>query len=326
MIMKFLNIYFKKAFITQGGYYSIIGRFFALVLLLLFTSKALLADDRGKVVIINSDMSIYKYSLAHTEFKLKLGSVAGEIDLGSKWKEETKVKQDIRKIDPDLIYCIGSKAYMLVHKLLKDRNIIFSSAINWHRLPLGKNTYGISNELPQGMYLTMYRYFFPHINKIGVIYSKAYNKEWLNVAKKAAKEMGIEIIGKSVRKHEDIESALNELLPEIDALWLTPDPIVLQNVLSVRRIFKYCENMSKPVFAYEKAFANIGATLVMSADIPTIGRQAAGMALDILANKKITERVQNPAGTHIIINMKKIEEYGLNLNTDALDSVNEIIR
>jgi hypothetical protein len=41
---------------------------------------------------------------------------------------------------------------------------------------------------------------------------------------------------------------------------------------------------------------------------------------------EIEEKVQHPAGSHIILNMKKVEEYGLNLNIEALDSVNEIVR
>lgn len=301
-------------------------RLLAIVLLFLFTSKALLADGQEKVLILNSDRSIYKYSLAHTEFKTKTSNITSEIDLGSKWVDESTVKKDILGIDPDVIYCIGSKAYMLAHKLVKDKNIIFSSAINWQRLPSGKNTYGISNELPQGMHLTTYRYFFPDIDKIGVLYSSAYNKEWLNIAKKSSKEMDIDVIGKQIRKPEDIGLALTELLQEVDVLWLTSDPIVLQKVESVIKVFKLCESMSKPVFTYDKAFVNIGATLILSADIPTIGRQAAGLLSDILANRKITERIQNPAGSHIILNLKKVEKYGLNLNTGALDSVNEIIR
>lgn len=307
-------------------HYSIALGLFIFVLLTLFIPASLPARDQGKVIILNSDMSIDKYSLAHIEFKSKIANLKGEIDLGSKWIDEANIEKVFSEVDPDVIYCIGSKAYQMAYKLARNKKLIFSSAINWRRLPMSKETYGISNELLQGMQLTMYLYFLPDVKTIGVLYSKTYNKEWVDIAVKSAKELGIKIIDKSISNPDEIESALEKLLPKIDALWLTPDPVVLHNIESVNKIFKLTETAKKPVLAYDKAFADFGAVLIISADISTMGRQAAVLALDILANQEITERVKNPAGSHIILNMKKVEEYGINLNMEALDSVNEIIK
>ncbi len=319
--------YLKKCIpFNHGMHYLIVPWLFILVLLSLFISDSLPAREQGNVIILSSDMSVGKYSLAHIEFKSKIKNLKGEIDLGSKWVDEARIKKMVFETDPDVIYCIGSKAYQMAYKLARNKKLIFSSAINWRRLSMGKKTYGISNELPQGMQLTMYRYFLPDVEKIGVLYSKEYNKEWLDIAVDSAKEVGIKIISRSVSKPDEVESALKKLLPKVDALWLTPDPIVLHEIESVNKIFKQTEATRKPVFAYNKAFANLGAVLIISADVSTMGRQAAALALDILANREIIERVKNPAGSHIVLNMKKVEEYGINLNIEALDSVNEIIK
>ncbi len=307
-------------------HYSVMPGLLILILLSLFISESLSAKRQGKIVILNSDMSISKYYLAHAEFKSKITNLEAEVDLGSKWIDEKGIKKMIRKIDPDIIYCVGSYAYQTAYKFARKKNLVFSLVINWRRLPMGKNTYGISNELYQGMQLMMYRYFFPDVNNIGVVYNKVYNKEWFDTAVKSAKEVGIKIIGWPISEPDEVESALNKLLPKVDALWLTPDPTVIHDIESVKKIFKRSEATRKPVFAYNKAFTNYGATLIVSADIGTMGRQAAGLVFNILADQKVTERVQNPAGSHITLNMKKIEEYGLNLNVEALDSVNEIIK
>jgi putative tryptophan/tyrosine transport system substrate-binding protein len=306
-------------------HYSIALGLFILVLLSLFMPDSSPARGQGDIIVLNSDMSIDKYSLVHTEFKSKITNLKGEIDLGSKWIDEARIEKMVFETDPDIIYCIGTKAYQMAYKLARNKKLIFSSAINWHRLPMGKKTYGVSNELPQGMQLTMYRYFFPDVETIGVLYSETYNKEWTDIALKSAKEAGIKIIDRPISKPDEVESALKKLLPKVDALWLTPDPVVLHEIELVNEIFKQTETARKPVFAYDKAFANFGAVLIISADISTMGRQAAALALDILAHQKITERVKNPAGSHIVLNMKKVEEYGINLNIEALDSVNEII-
>ena len=307
-------------------YCSVVLILFISTCLSLFILNTLLARENKGVVILNSDMSIYKYSLAQTELKLKITNLKGEIDLGSKWIDEKKIKKMILEIDPEVIYCIGSKAYQIAYKLAGNKNIVFSLVINWRRHPVGKGTYGISNEPLQGIQLMMYRYFFQDVNKIGVLYSKTYNKEWFDVAVESAKDVGIRLIGKSISKPDKIGSALKKLLPKVDALWLIPDPTVIYDIESVNKLFGQCQAAGKPIYTYDKAFVDLGATLIMSADIPTMVRQSAEMVFDILEGRKIEEKIQNPAGSYIILNMKKVEEYGLHLNIDALDSVNEIIR
>jgi putative ABC transport system substrate-binding protein len=310
----------------KGIYCSVVLILFVLTILSLLISSTLLAREDKGVIILNSDMSIYKYSLAQSELKSRITHLKGEIDLGSKWIDEKKIKKIILDVNPDIIYCIGSKAYQMAYKLARKKNIVFSLVINWRRHPIGKNTYGISNEPLQGTQLMMCRYFFQDVRKIGILYSNTYNKEWFGDAVKSAKDVGIRLIGKSISKPDKIESALKKLLPKVDALWLIPDPIVIYDIESVNKLFGQCQAAGKPIYTYDKAFAGLGATLIMSADIPTMIRQSAEIVLSILEDREIEEKVQNPAGSHIILNMKKVEEYGLNLNIDALDSVNEIVR
>ncbi len=331
---KMMNESFKKitnglrAFVLlgKGGYCSIVPIFIISTLLTLFISSTLLADDDKGVLVLNSDSSIYKYSLAESELKSKIANLKGEIDLGSKWIDERKIKKMIHDMNPSVIYCIGSKAYQMAYKLAEKKNIVFSLVINWRRHPIDKGTYGISNELLQGTQLMMYRYFFKDVNKIGILYNSKYNEEWFDIAVESAKDVGISIVGKSINKPDKIESALNNLLPNVDALWLIPDPTVIYDIDSVNKLFDQCQAAGKPIYTYDKAFVNLGATLIMSADIPTMIKQSAEIISGIRENLKIEEKVQNPAGSHIILNMKKVEEYGLNLNIEALDSVNEIVR
>ncbi|MDR4499766.1 MAG: hypothetical protein MRK02_17885 [Candidatus Scalindua sp.] len=297
-----------------------------LVLFSISIAGSLKAKEDKTVIVLNSDSSIDKYSVVHTEFKSRINNPVLEIDLGSKWLDEEEIKEKMIQIDPDIIYCIGSKAYQMAYKMRRDNKLVFSLMINWKRFPAGKNVYGVSNELPQIMQLSMYRYFFPDINKIGVLYSKAYNIEWFKNAVKSAKEVGIEVIGRSIRKPDDIKSALNKLLQEVDAVWLIPDPVVIRDIESVKVIFETSDKARKPVLAYDKAFIGFGATLITSADIPTMGKQAARIVQEILTEQEISERVQDPAGSFNILNMKKVEDYDLQFNNEALDSVNEIVK
>lgn len=300
------------------------GLFLFLVFLYCTTSLGY-AGEGERILIINSSASTKKYAQAQSAFLSKTSMKWKGIDLGKDQLDLTRIKNTIKGKNTEIVYCIGSNAYRLAHKVAERKKIIFTSIFNWRRMPLGKNTYGISTELPAGMQLMMYRYLFPKLKKVGVIYSK-HNKEWLKGAVEAANEVGIEIIAKSLKKPKHLESTLKETLLRVDALWLISDPIVMPNTEAVKYIFKQSKSMKKPVFAYKEVFTALGAVLVISAHIPTIGEQAGILAQELLDNEEITERVSSPASSHITLNLKKAEEYGIEVDEEALGTVNRVIK
>ena len=296
-----------------------------LFLLLQLFSSMLSAQEKIDLLIINSDHTIKKYALTQEVFQANQDKAATVINLAAPSVVESEVVDLIKQNQFKVIYCIGTKAYLLASRVAPNKKIVFSSAINWRRLPVTEQSYGIAQELPAGMQLTMYRYLFPEIKKIGVLYSKQFNQEWLSGAIQAAQDVGIELVGKDVSAGQNLSTAIEELLAEVDALWLIADPLVLADRASVVEIFLQAENRNKPVFTYSEPFIDFGAILVISADIPTIGRQASAWVDDLRNDKTITERVTNPLGSHIILNMKKIKDYSIRLNKEALGSVNQII-
>ena len=68
-----------------------------------------------------------------------------------------------------------------------------------------------------------------------------------------------------------------------------------------------------------------GASLIIAADTPTMGRQAANLAQNILLHERIKEVVQTPAGSHIALNVCQLNKINIRYNADALDAVNQII-
>lgn len=292
-------------------------------LILLFFSNPLSAQQKADLLIINSDFAIKKYALTQEVFLANQQKPSEVINLAEQTIDY--VTEVVNRDQIKIIYCIGTKAYLLAHRLVPEKIIVFSSAINWLRLPEADQSYGVAQELPAAMQLTMYRYLFPQINKIGVLYSQQFNKEWLLSTQQAAVDVGIQIIGKEVSAQLNVSTATEQLLAEIDALWLISDPLVLTDKNSVVDLFRRAENRKIPVFAYSEIFVNLGAQLVISADIPTIGRQVSAL-VNSLRNETIVEnRISHPAGSHVILNMRKLKRYSIKLNKEALGSVNQII-
>lgn len=291
---------------------------------LLFSSN-LFAEETFKILVLNSDAAVAKYQIQQEEFQKIVTFPVKAIDLGNKKWDAQTVEELLYDEDPDLVYCLGTKAYLIANKYAGNTSIVFSSIINWLRLPLTEKTYGVSNELPVGMEIMLFHYVFPDVQKIGVLYSKKYTEEWFKQASKDAEEIGIKLIGSKVADKKQVSSHLKKLLPEVDAYWLISDPTLMTEKKELFDILDLCHQNTRPVFSYHETFASFGAVLTVSVDDPTIGRQAAGIAMEVLAESTFDEKVQFPAGSYIVLNLKRVKEYGLSYNEDALGSVNDIL-
>ena len=274
-----------------------------------------------RILVLNTDSSVEKYAEVQNAFKLSVKSPTIDVDLAK--QGEARLRRVLASENPAAVYCIGGKAYQAATRVAKDKPIILSSTINWQRFPARKQTLVIANEIPATAQLTLFRHFFPKLQRVGVLYNRDINKEWFAQAVAAGQEVGCEILGRPVRRTADVAAAVKELSAQVDAIWLTPDPVVLADARSVKLLFERCHAAQKPVFAYAPAFGELGAVMIIAPDMPTIGRQAAGLALDLGGHP---EPVNHPAGTEITLNLTRVKQYGLELNPDALDSVNQLIR
>ncbi len=274
--------------------------------------------------MLNSDASVEKYRIPQEEFQKTAPLPVNVVNLADDKWEAADIEEMLYDEDPELIYCIGTRAYLVAHTYLSKTPTVFSSIINWLRLPITEGTYGISNELHAGMEMMLFRYIFPEVERIGVLYSKKYTGEWFNTAQEHAKEIEITIVGYDISKRNAIPT-LKKLLPGVDAFWLISDPELISNKDDLKMILDVCDAGKIPVFSYHEAFAQYGAILTISEDIPTIGRQAAVLAMELLRGEKPEEHVQFPAGSYIVLNLKKVKEYQVSYNEDALGSVNTVI-
>ncbi|MBF0101174.1 MAG: hypothetical protein HQK77_09730 [Desulfobacterales bacterium] len=300
-----------------------------LLLLLFFIvnshSTAVHAETKKKILVINSDSAVETYRVVQDVFIQAINQPVIQIDLHDQSLKMSDIEEKLYDIYPDISYCIGTKAYMISHQYIREKSIVFSSIINYLRLPMTANRYGISNEIHPEIQITLFHYIFPTIQKIGLLYSKEYTLQWYEKTVTEAQLLGIKIIGEVISSNDMINRSLNKLIPEIDAYWLISDPVIISQKEDILSILKRCDTEKKPVFSYHDIFIKYGATLIISVDHPTIGRQVAGISEKLLKGQSLEENIQWPAGSDIKKKKKKVKEYGLNINKEALGSVNKII-
>lgn len=305
----------------------IIDFYKVLILLTVFSASAGFAQP-NKVLIVNSDNSVFRYETIATEFKKVVQQNAyqwTEFDLNAHANADVELKQVIQQENPTLIYCIGTKAYLSARNYANNKKLLFSAAINWRRLDIGEGTYGVANELSSEQEISLLRYFFPTLKNIGLLYNDKFSREYVETLKKDALALGINIITQPINDAQEVSEALNELLPKIDMFWIISDPVVLNSKASVQEIFQSAQQQKKPVYAYSDVFIEQGAVLTISADIATIGRQSANLALMINKDKVPEGTVQSPAGSTVTVNKCALDALRFNFNQDALDSVNKIV-
>jgi putative ABC transport system substrate-binding protein len=285
------------------------------------------AQAKPKILIINSDSSVEKYRQAEDEFRQQIKAHADRIvDVKLDRAERPEALEKlIADENPDLIYSIGSKAYQLANQSKSNKPVLFSSVINWQRFERGKNNYGVANELSLSQELSLLRYLLPNARRIGILYDPRYSRERVAEARNYAREVGLSLVEQAVEDADNVTEALDALLPKADVLWLIADPGVLADRETIEQIFASGEEQKKPIYTYSDAFVRYGASLVVAADTPTIGRQAANLAQSILRHEPIAEAVQAPAGSHITLNVCQLGKLKASYNEDALDSVNQLL-
>lgn len=305
-------------------------RFLAAFLMLIggvcFTDPVIgFADANPAILLLNSDISVGKYQETQEAFLAAIPYSVIKINLGDDKVDVSDIQDILYDEEPDIIYCIGSKAYLLANKYAPNTPIVFSSIINWLRMPVTDSTYGVSNELHAGMELMLFRYIFPNFQKFGVLYSDQYTEEWFTNAKREAREMGVELVGQKISKKRQVVPSLEKILPKVDAFWLISDPEIMSAKEDLLAILEECDAQQIPVLSYHETFAEFGATMTVTADNPTIGGQAASIVREVLSGNVLDEKVQYPAGTSIVLNIKKVKAYNLTYSEDALLGVNRII-
>ena len=268
------------------------------------------------LIIVNSDRNIDRYFKIQEAYQEAMDKDIPVIYLNDN-------NNNIPK-NTDFIFCIGSKA-MNKTKNLNNSTVFFSSVLNWQRINFkNREFYGVSNELDPRMQLMMYKYFFPSIKKIGIIYTPKFNQEWVNQVKKVSQELDIRIVTKTLSGGALKRNLLEKLFKDTELFWVITDPAVM-NPKSINLIFELAQKNNMPVIGNNSALTKLGAVLSISADQSTIGNQIAGITKKVLKNETINKNVQFPIGSFISLNLKAVKALNLDYNLSAMSAVNEVI-
>ena len=289
-------------------------------------NSAPLPEDTNtfKVLVVNSNSALLRYSVPAQAFsKMMAGVQLIQVDLAGDERPIDTLQDTINANKVDAIYCIGAKALGSIDYLGGNTPVVYSSVLSWREFKNRKHFFGVTDGVAPAAQLAWFKHFFPDITTIGVLYSET-TEEVMDDAEKSAEALSLKL--QAIKLTTDArEQQIINLLSNVEAIWLLPDPAVLDSEANSVQLFELAHRKKIPVFAYNPFFMDLGATLSINADLATTGRQAALMIQSLKQGIRPENNIQFPAGSNVSLNLRKVQQYNMSLDSDALNSVSELL-
>ena len=218
----------------------------------------------------------------------------------------------------DLIYAIATSTAQSAAQATNKLPVVFSAITDPEAAGLIKgNVTGISDRVNVKQQLELLLKLDSKIKKVGVIYnsSEQNSKVQVDDLKKAASELGLIIVEKSVTQVSEIPQASETLVKSSDALYLPTDNLVASviNLITEKAI-----SAKKIAFGAESAHVKGGALITQGIDYYEMGKEAGKIAVEILKNGKKPSEIsfKKMNLNDIVINNKTLAAIGISLPED----------
>lgn len=155
----------------------------------------------------------------------------------------------------------------------------------------------------------------PRLTRLAMLWkSEFYGAQYLPLLRAAGKSSGVEIVSVEIDDDEGVPDRLRALYGRVDAMWLPPDPLVVNqtNFLALR---DYSLANRVPLYVPVPSLADRGATASIGASFRSVGREAAKVARRILDGADAAP-LAFPSPTEITVNRDSAKTVGLELPAD----------
>ncbi len=269
------------------------------------------ARATGIAVLFSS--GIEPYAVAYEGFSEVCPANYWKYDLSeTDISEESLVRKIVRK-GPDLIVALGSKAFEAVEGRTGGIPVVFVMVLE-HSERFGPDVAGASIRVDPTLEMEHVRLIFPEWKRIGVIYDPANSAHVIERARRAAGDLGLEIVARTAGDLSETLKAIREIEQEVDGWWMLPDRTTLK-AESAEYMIVQSLRRGTPVLAPARRYVEQGANAALVPDYRHVGRNGAAIALRILGGEKPGE-----IGTvfaeeiRIVINARTGREAGVDLS------------
>ncbi len=247
------------------------------------------------------------------------------LNLDGNYDDIDKLPAQIKKLNPDLILCIGSKSLESVAGKVTDIPILFAMVLDYQKFQPEKyeNIAGVSLNIPAETIFYNFKNYFGEINNFGVMSSRDHIST-LKENRDRLQRANINISIRETDDPEDVPIKYQSLKKSVQAFWMIPDPKVITEESFLFLVDNTISD-KKSFIVYSEKFVKAGALFSTSPNYSTIGSQLA------IKSQQILEDRQKPAqvgispiiGTFLTVNKTTMKKLGLDIRMDGIDQVFE---
>lgn len=225
----------------------------------------------------------------------------------------------------DLVLAVATPAAQAAAQALPDVPVLFTAVTDAEAADLvesneapGGNITGTSDMAPIDEQLKLLQQVVPDAKKVGIVYAsgEVNSQVQVDAATEAAKELGLEIVTKTVSTANEIQQAA-EALGDVDAIYVPTDNMVVSGIAALIQV---AEAKQIPVVGAESGTVEGGAVITLGIDYEKLGYQTGEMAVKILTDgaDPATMSVEFSKEFTYVVNPGAAERMGVTIPEDIL--------
>lgn len=187
----------------------------------------------------------------------------------------------------DIVVAISTPSAQAAVNNIKDKPIFFAAITNPESAGvLAENVTGVSDRSPVEKQVELIKELLPEVKKIGVVYNTSEQNSFYltDEFKKEAEKNGYEVVIKGITNVNEIASALDTILPEIDVLYTTIDNTIAS---TYPLIIDKSKKANIPVIGATKSYVDQGALASEGISDYKVGYQTGEMIVRYLKGEDI---------------------------------------
>ncbi len=221
---------------------------------------------------------------------------------------EVDVVRIVREDRPRLILAVGDASLTAARKVQQTPVVAVMSLGIHNRKASQSNLTGIGMFAPPERYIALFKSL--KTRRVGVIYNQARSGWYLQLARQAADNAGIELVTREISSSRDTVESLSKLAGKIDVLWMLPDSTAVTRE-TTEAYFRFGQQQAVPVVSFAANYLGLGAAAVLEIDRVAVGRQADAMAANVLRdNRRDSTPLKFPNGITLKTNPGVLRRLG----------------
>ena len=213
----------------------------------------------------------------------------------------------------DVIVAVSTPSAQAAVNNIKEKPIFFAAITNPENAGvLEKNVTGVSDKSPVEKQAALIKKLLPKAKNIGIVYNTSeQNSFYLTEEfKKSAEKMGFKVVVRGITTINEMASALDTLIPEIDVLYTSIDNMLAS---AYPLIVEKCNKGNKPIIGATKSFTEQGALASEGISDYQVGYQTGKQIVRYLNGEKL-EKIpyETVEKSEFSINKEVAEKFGIN--------------